>query len=117
VAQRTTVTRVDGAFHQTVFVFGAGFMMTVRSPDRTVVESIVSSVRPVPEGYTVVPYCQTLPVRQAAATLRAADLAISIAHTSSLSARYGATPVTFQNRAPGTVVPEGTSVALTIPSF
>jgi DNA-directed RNA polymerase specialized sigma24 family protein len=117
VAQRTTVTRAEGVYRQTVFVFGAGFMMTVRSPDRSVVRSIVSSLRPVPEGYTVVPYCETLPVEQAAAALRAADLAISIAHTSSLSTRYGEPPVTFQNRAPGTVVPEGTSVALTIPSF
>lgn len=117
VSMSTAVTRVDGVYRQIVFVFAADFMMTVRSPDRAVVEAVAASVRAVPDGYTIVPACERLPVRDAVAALSEAGLTPKIAFTSSLSIRYGEPPVTFQNRASGSVVREGTAVALTIPSF
>lgn len=117
VAQRTGLSRVEGVYQQTVFVFGADFMMTVRSADKTTVATVVSSMQAVPAGYTVVPNCERLPVRAAVAALEQARLTSRIAHTSSLSPRFGTPPVTFQNRISGDVVREGTPVALTIPSF
>lgn len=117
VSMRTLLTRVDGVYQQTVFVFGARFMMTVRSPDPAVLATIISSVRAVPDGYAIVPACERLPVREAVASLSDAGLTPKIAFTSSLSVRYGAPPVTFQNRPSGSVVRAGTPVALTIPSF
>ncbi len=117
VAVNTPVTRVNGIYRQTVFIFAVDFMMTARSRDRDVVEAITSSVRAVPDGFTVVPACERLPVREAVAALSEAGLTPKIAFTSSLSIRYGEPPVTFQDRASGSVVREGTKVALTIPSF
>lgn len=117
VTVSTPLTRANGVYRQTVLVFGARVMMTVRSPNRTVVEEIASSARAVPHGFVVVPACEKLPLRQAVAALSEAGLTPKVAFTSSLSTRYGEPPVTFQNRASGSVVRKGTAVALTIPSF
>lgn len=116
-ALRTAVTRVEGVYRQTVFVFSSGFMMTVRSPDRTVIAAIVSSVRQVPTGYTIVPYCQELPVTEAVSALLKTGLTSSIARTSWLTTRYGEPLVALQNLPPGSVVPESTPVVLTVPTF
>jgi DNA-directed RNA polymerase specialized sigma24 family protein len=115
VSVRTAVDQFDGFYRQTVFVFAARFMMIVRSPDRAVLTAIVHSVRAVPEGYSVVPTCQSLPVREAAGALVAVGLTSSITHASSVPAWYGEPPVIFQSKPPGSIVPAGTLVALTIP--
>lgn len=124
VSMRSLLTRVKGVYQQTVFVFGARFMMTVRSPDLKVVDAIISSIRAVPDGFTVVPACERLPMREAVAALSDAGLIARLSFTSRLSigparppGRYGDPPVTFQDRASGSVVRKGTAVALTIPSF
>lgn len=117
VAQLTALNRVEGVYQQTVFVFGADFMMTVRSRDLDLIDELVTSVTAVPDGFTVVPVCEQLPITEAAAALEAAGLVVRIAHTSALSPRYGEPPVTFQSRDAGSVVPKGTPVGLTIPSF
>lgn len=116
---RTALTSADGVYEQTLLVPRAMFVIvvTVRSPDQTLVEGIVSSARGVPDGFAIVPACETLPVREAVAALTDAGLTSRISHTSSLSPRHGEPPVTFQNLASGSIVPEGTAVGLTIPSF
>jgi hypothetical protein len=116
---RTALTFADGVYEQTLLVPRAMFVIvvTVRSPDQTLVEGIVNSARGVPDGFAIVPECETLPVREAVAALTDAGLTSRISHTSSLSPRHGDPPVTFQNLASGSIVPEGTAVGLTIPSF
>lgn len=116
---RTALTFADGVYEQTLLVPRAMFVIvvTVRSPDQTLVEGIVNSARGVPDGFAIVPECETLPVREAVAALTDAGLTSRISHTSSLSPRLGEPPVTFQNLASGSIVPEGTAVGLTIPSF
>lgn len=116
---RTNLTHSDGGYEQTVLVPKAMFVIvvTVRSPDRSVVEDIVNSARGVPEGFAIVPKCESLPVREAVAALSRAGLTSKVLHTSALSVRYSVPPVTFQDRRPGSVIPTGSAVALTIPSF
>ncbi len=114
---RTPMERVRGVYTEVVVVPKEHLVLTARSRNRSVVAAIVASIDAVPNGFTVVPYCETLPVREAAAALDAAGLTSAIAHTSSLSTRYGEPPVTFQSRLAGSVVRAGTAVGLTIPSF
>jgi DNA-directed RNA polymerase specialized sigma24 family protein len=115
VFTRTAVAHYNGIYQQAVFVFGARFMMIVRSPDQAVVSAITRSVRAVPDGYTVVPTCRSLPLREAVAALGAVGLTASITHTSSIPMWHGEPPVIFQNEPSGSIVRQGTRIALTIP--
>lgn len=124
VSMRSLLTRIKGVYQQTVFVFAARFMMTVRSPDLKVVDAIISSIRAVPDGFTVVPACERLPMRKAVAALSDAGLTANLLFTTSLAigpalppSRYGGPLVTLQDRASGSVVRAGTAVALTIPGY
>jgi DNA-directed RNA polymerase specialized sigma24 family protein len=115
LAQRSAVDRIQGGYSQTVFVFGAHFMMTVRSFDKAIVHAVVASMHPVPKGFTVVPNCESLPVRDAVATLEMVGLGSSIAHSLTLSTWHDEPPVIFQSKPSGSIVRRGTAVALTIP--
>jgi DNA-directed RNA polymerase specialized sigma24 family protein len=115
LAQRSAVDRIRGSYSQTVFVFGAHFMMTVRSLNKATVNAVVSSMHPVPKGFTVVPNCESLPVREAVATLEMVGLGSSIAHSLTLSTWHDEPPVIFQSKPSGSIVRRGTAVALTIP--
>lgn len=113
----TALISGPAGYRQTVLVPRARFVMTIRSQDSGLVTAIAGSIRGVPAGFTVVPVCESLPVRDAVAALASVGLSSKIEHTSSLSARYGEPPVTFQDQPSGAVVREGSAVALTIPSF
>jgi DNA-directed RNA polymerase specialized sigma24 family protein len=115
LVQRSAVDRIQGGYSQTVFVFGAHFMMTVRSLDKAIVHAVVSSMHPVPKGFTVVPNCESLPVRDAVATLEMVGLGSSIAHSLTLPTWHDEPPVIFQSKPSGSIVRRGTAVALTIP--
>jgi hypothetical protein len=112
---RTAVAHYNGMYQQAVFVFGARFMMIVRSPDQAVVAAISNSVRAVPDGYAVVPTCRSLPVREAVRALVAVGLTASVTHTSSIPMWHGEPPVIFQDAPSGSIVRRGTRIALTIP--
>jgi DNA-directed RNA polymerase specialized sigma24 family protein len=114
-AQRSVLSRVEDGYQQTVFVFGADFLMTVRAPEKATVKAVVASLNEVPTGFAVVPDCESLPVHDAVAALTAVDLTSSIAHSSSLSTWRDEPPVIFQNTPSGAVVRSGTAVSLTIP--
>jgi hypothetical protein len=80
-------------------------------------DDIVDSLQPVPNGFTVVPPCERMPLREAVGLLGDAELAVRLTQASSLSEREQPPPVTHQTIASGAVVPVGTSVGLGFPSM
>ncbi|MBA3234057.1 MAG: hypothetical protein H0T17_08950 [Propionibacteriales bacterium] len=113
----TSVRRHAGVYVQRVLVPIAGFSMLVRSPDRAVLDSIVSSVQPVPGGYSVVPICRGQRLRDASADVVRAGLKPVIQQASTLSNKFPQPPVTYQSLDGGVIVPVGSEVGLSVPSF
>ncbi|MBA2774495.1 MAG: hypothetical protein H0U36_10700 [Nocardioidaceae bacterium] len=113
----TALTRKKAAYEQTVIVPSSGFWMVVRSPQRSVVREIVASVQVVPRGFAIVPPCRGQRLREASAELIAAGLKPVIAQASTLSERLGRPPVTYQSVDAGQLVPLGSRVGLSVPSF
>ncbi|MGI8993485.1 MAG: PASTA domain-containing protein [Nocardioidaceae bacterium] len=109
--------KAAGLYERVVLAPISGFQMTIRSPDRGVVDEIVASIRGIPVGYAVVPLCEGHRVGDAVADLTVVGLRPTIAHASGVSQRYGSPPVTFQSPAPGSIVLRGTKVRLGLPSF
>ncbi len=113
----TALTRNKAAYEQTVIVPSSGFWMVVRSPQESVVRQIVASIREVPRGFTIVPPCRGQRLRDASAEVVAAGLSPVITQASTLSERLGQPPVTYQNIDAGQLVPVGSRVGLSVPSF
>jgi hypothetical protein len=106
-----------GVVQRIVIVPGAGFQMMIRSRDASVVDAVVASLQVVPKGYTVVPVCERLLLRDAAGRLKDAQLRLQLTQASYLSQRYGQPPVVHQSIAAGTIVPTGTSIGIGFPSM
>ncbi len=113
----TGLTRPNAAYEQTVIVPSSGFWMVVRSPQKSVVRKLVASIQVVPQGFTIVPSCRGQRLGDASADLVAAGLKPVITQASTLSERRGQPPVTYQNIDAGKIVPVGSSVGLSVPSF
>ncbi len=112
----TTPVRRNGLLQQVVVIPQANVQMVVRTPDPRVLDSIVDSLTPVPQGYVVVPVCTRLPLREAIGRLVAAGLNIKLTQASTLNMHYGAPPVTHQSIPTGQIVARGTVVGLGFPS-
>ncbi len=117
VLLQSSVARTAAGFEQTVLVPISGFSMVVRSPKKSVVVEIATSVQVVPDGFTVVPPCRGQRLRDASADLIEADLKPVINQASTLSDKNGRPPVTFQSVDSGQLVPTGSRVSLFVPSF
>lgn len=113
----TALTRKKAAYEQTVTVPSSGFWMVVRSPQESVVRQIVASIEEVPRGFAIVPPCRGQRLRDASADVVAAGLRPVITQASTLSERLGQPPVTYQNVDAGQLVPVGSRVGLSVPSF
>ena len=90
--------------------------MIVRATDIHVMNDIVDSMQPVPDGFTVVPPCQRLMLRAAIEQLNEAELGVKLIQASTLSGRDREPPVTRQTIASGAIVEKGTFVGLGFPS-
>ena len=112
----TTPVHREGLFHEIVLVPQANVQMIVRGTDIHVMDDIVDSMQPVPDGYTVVPPCQRLMLRAAIEQLNEAELGVKLIQASTLSARDREPPVTHQTIASGAIVEKGTFVGLGFPS-
>jgi len=110
VTRRNLIQRV-------VIIPKANVQMVLRGPDDHVLDDIVDSLEPLPDGYAVVPPCERLPLREAIGLLDAAGLKVKLTQASTLSAREPPPPVTHQTIASGEVVPVGTTVGLGFPSM
>ncbi len=112
----TTPVHREGLFHEIVLVPQANVQMIVRGTDIHVMDDIVDSMQPVPDGYTVVPPCRRLMLRAAIEQLNEAELGVKLIQASTLSARDREPPVTHQTIASGAIVEKGTFVGLGFPS-
>jgi hypothetical protein len=112
----TTPVHREGLVHEIVLVPQANVQMIVRGTDIHVMDDIVDSLQPVPDGYAVVPPCQRLKLRVAIKQLDDAGLGVTLIQASTLSGREREPPVTRQTIASGTLVADGTSVGLGFPS-
>jgi hypothetical protein len=112
----TTPVHREGLIHEIVLVPQANVQMIVRGTDIHVMDDIVDSMQPVPDGYTVVPPCQRLMLRAAIEQLNEAKLGVKLIQASTLSARDREPPVTHQTIASGAIVEKGTFVGLGFPS-
>ena len=113
----TTPVHREGRFHEIVVVPRANVQMIVRTTDIHVMDDIVDSLELVPAGYTVVPSCQRLMLREAIERLNDAGLALKLIQASTLSDREREPPVTRQTIASGAIVEKGTVVGLGFPSM
>ncbi|HEY7045048.1 MAG TPA: hypothetical protein VH419_15365 [Nocardioidaceae bacterium] len=106
-----------GLLEQIVLIPDRDVQMIVRTPDEHVLDDIVDSLQPVPTGYTVVPPCMRLRLRDAIDRLDDAGLRVRITQSSTLSDRFPVPPVTHQSIDSGQLVPVGTVVGLGFPSM
>jgi hypothetical protein len=113
----STPRQRGGLLEQMVIVPRADVQMVVRTPDPHVLDDIVDSMQVVPTGFTVVPPCERLPLRDAVGLLAAAGLRVQLTQASTLSEREATPPVTHQTIASGRLVPAGTVVGLGFPSM
>lgn len=113
----TALTRKHAAYEQIVIVPSSGFWMVVRSPRESVVRQVVASIQEVPRGFAIVPPCRGQRLRDASADVVAAGLRPVITQASTLSERLGQPPVTYQDVDAGRLVPVGSRVGLSVPSF
>lgn len=113
----TVQARRGALLQRVVLIPKAGVQMVVRATDQQVMDDIVDSLQPVPDGYTVVPPCQRLGLREAVGLLDGAGLQVKLFQASTLSGREPIPPVTRQTIASGAVVSAGTTVGLGFPSM
>ena len=113
---RSAVLPERGQLEQVVEIPEISFQMVVRSSEPALIRAIVSSLRELPRGYTVVPACERLRLREAVGLLRDTGLRVKVTQSSTMTQRTAEPTVTHQGIDRGRVVPVGTVVTLGFPS-
>lgn len=109
--------RRDQLWTEVILVPRAHVELIVSSRRSAVLDQVIASLQVLPTGYTTVPPCERLALRDAIHALTLAGLHVRLTQASTLSAREDAPPVTHQTIAAGAVVAVGTTVGLGFPSM